>query len=80
MPDQPPPKPASARDIQLDLASIDIGPVQQPTHIPILPIWLRVLFFAAALALLIGAFLLVFSVSLELLRHPVPRSFRGDQT
>ena len=48
------------------------GPVQEPTNLPILHPALRVLFAVVGALILIGAFMLVFSVALQLLRNPVP--------
>jgi tetratricopeptide (TPR) repeat protein len=48
------------------------GPIQEPTDLPIIPAVLRFVFLAVGLAILIGAFILVFSTALALLRNPVP--------
>jgi hypothetical protein len=45
---------------------------ETPTALPILPGVLRGLFALAGGIVLVGAFLLVFSTSVGLLRHPVP--------
>lgn len=48
------------------------GPLQDETHLPILPEGLRWLFGAVGAAVLLMAFALVFSRSLALLAHPLP--------
>lgn len=47
------------------------GPMQDPTRLPILPSWARALFAIVGLAILAGAFYLVFNRSIALLRNPV---------
>jgi hypothetical protein len=71
VPRSQPPPPKRSREIQLDAVPVTSGPVQEETHIPILPSWLRVVFAVAALLILIGAALLVLNMSIPLLRHPV---------
>ncbi len=47
------------------------GAIQEPTYLPILPMALRFVFAVVGIIVLIGAFMLVFNVSIQLLQHPV---------
>lgn len=48
-----------------------IGAIEEPTALPILPDALRFLFLLTGATLLVAAFVLVFSTSLDLIREPV---------
>lgn len=66
VPDNPPPKP---RPVGFDAPTN--GLISDPTAIPILPEGLRIAFALVGGLVLIGAFVLVFSLSIQLLQHPV---------
>lgn len=70
VPANSPPKP-QPEAIMLDTEPTSSGPIHEPTHIPIIPIWLRAAFALVGIVVLVGAFMLVFTVSIQLLRHPV---------
>lgn len=70
IPDLPTPAPQT-QPIMLDAEPTASGPVQEPTHIPIMPSGLRALFALVGMVVLVGAFILVFSMSIQLLRQPV---------
>ncbi len=67
-PPQPSPQP---EPIMLDYEPVAQGAIEEPTHLPIIPVGLRAAFVLVGIIVLIGAFLLVFSVSIQLLRNPV---------
>jgi len=54
------------------------GPLQDPTQLPILPMWLRTLFGIFALVILSLAFYLVFNDSIKLLLNPVFPNYIPD--
>ncbi len=70
VPEAPPPAPQKRVPLYEE-APLPSGVIQEPTHIPIIPASVRALFAIAGLIVLIGAFALVFSVSIQLVQHPV---------
>jgi tetratricopeptide (TPR) repeat protein len=71
VPPPAPPKP-ERRDSLYDDEILPPGPIQEPTELPIIPAVLRIAFGVVGLVILAGAFVLVFSTALQLLRNPVP--------
>ena len=70
VPENPPPPPEKKVPLYEE-APLPSGMIQEPTHIPIIAAPLRALFALAGTILLIGAFALVFSMSIQLIQHPV---------
>ncbi len=70
VPKNPPPPPEKKVPLYEE-APLPSGVIQQPTNLPIIPAAVRALFALAGAIVLIGAFALVFSVSIQLLQHPV---------
>ncbi len=70
VPENPPPPPQK-RPALYEETPLPSGVIQEPTSLPILPAPVRALFALAGTILLIGAFALVFSMSIQLIQHPV---------
>ncbi len=68
---EPPPVLAKKTEYEEPEPAVSSGPIQEPTHLPIVPMALRFVFAAVGVIVLIGAFMLVFSMSIQLLQHPV---------
>ncbi len=71
VPENRPAPPAPKQQVLYQDDMLASGAVQEPTHIPIIPPALRVLITLVGTIVLIGAFILVFSMSIQLLRSPV---------
>lgn len=71
VPNPPPALPPPPDSIRLDAEPTASGAVQEPTHIPIILPGMRALFAIVGIVVLVGAFILVFSMSIQLLRQPV---------
>ena len=68
-----PPKPKAEKE---DVVAAVMGePEEEATTLPIVPVGIRVLLGVVGVLLLVGAFVLVFSTALALLRNPTPKPF-----
>jgi tetratricopeptide (TPR) repeat protein len=69
----PPPQPKPERKkARYEEEPLPVGPVQEPTDLPILSPAIRIVCGILGALILAGAFALVFSTALQLLRNPVP--------
>jgi tetratricopeptide (TPR) repeat protein len=69
----PPPTPQPEKKVSsYDEEILPPGPLQEPTDLPMIPLVLRFVFLVVGALILVGAFFLVFSTALQLLRNPVP--------
>ncbi len=66
-----PPKPKAKDAVEAVMGE----PEEEPSELPIIPIAIRILFGVVGVLLLVGAFVLVFSTALALLRNPTPKPF-----
>lgn len=71
----PAPKPPQSVKSEDEVETVLGEPEEEPSELPVIPIALRVLLGVVGALLLVGAFVLVFSTALALVRNPTPEPF-----